>query len=55
MTYPETLLTMPVTRLSVDIRHLVPRSKNAWSYTSSPSTPSWHGAQLKKSQGWYMR
>jgi hypothetical protein len=25
--------------------HLVPRSKNAWSYTPhSPNTPSWHGA-----------
>jgi hypothetical protein len=28
--------------------HLVPRSKNEWSYTSSPTnTPSWRGAQLK--------
>jgi hypothetical protein len=32
--------------------HLVPRSKNAWSYTSTPLTHlSWHGAQLKKAQG----
>jgi len=27
--------------------HLVPKSKNAWSYTSTPHTPSWCGAQLK--------
>jgi hypothetical protein len=28
--------------------HLVPRSKNAWSYTSTPPVmPSWHGAQKK--------
>jgi len=29
----------------------VPRSKNAWSYTSIPNTPSWRGAQLKKAHG----
>jgi hypothetical protein len=28
--------------------HLVPRSNNEWSYTStSPNTPQWRGAQLK--------
>jgi len=27
--------------------HLVPRSKNEWSYTSTPYTPSWSGAPLK--------
>jgi hypothetical protein len=26
---------------------LVPRSKNVWSYTPLPNTPSWRGAQLK--------
>jgi hypothetical protein len=26
----------------------VPRSKNEWSYTTTPNTPSWRGAQLKK-------
>jgi len=31
--------------------HPVPRSKNAWSYTSTPNTPSWRGAQLRKAQG----
>jgi len=30
---------------------LVPRSKNEWSYTSTPNMPSWHGAQLQKSTG----
>jgi hypothetical protein len=25
----------------------MPRSKNEWSYTSTPNTPSWRGAQLK--------
>jgi hypothetical protein len=28
--------------------HLVPRSKNEWSYASTLNTPSWRGAQLKK-------
>jgi hypothetical protein len=27
--------------------HLVPRSKNEWSYISTPNMPSWHSAQLK--------
>jgi hypothetical protein len=27
--------------------HLVQRSKNAWSYTSTPNTPSWRDAQVK--------
>jgi hypothetical protein len=31
--------------------HLVPRSKNAWSYTSTPDMPSRCGAQLKRSIG----
>jgi hypothetical protein len=30
--------------------HLVPRSKNEWSYTSTPNTLSWRGAQLKEAQ-----
>jgi hypothetical protein len=25
----------------------VPRSKNEWSFTSTPNTPSWRGAQSK--------
>jgi hypothetical protein len=29
---------------------LVPRSKNDWSYTSTPNTPSWRGVHLKKAQ-----
>jgi hypothetical protein len=28
--------------------HLVPRSKNEWSCTFSPTTPPWRGAQFKK-------
>jgi hypothetical protein len=28
--------------------YLVPRSKNEWSYTPLPNTPSWLCAQLKK-------
>jgi hypothetical protein len=35
--------------------HLVPRSKNAWSYTSTPTTPSWRGAQLQNSIGTTLR
>jgi hypothetical protein len=32
--------------------NLVPRSKNAWSYTSTPTMPSWCGVQFrKKAQG----
>jgi hypothetical protein len=27
--------------------HLAPKSKNEWSYTSTPNTRSWRGAQLK--------
>jgi len=27
--------------------HLVPTSKNEWSYTPLPNTPSWRGAHLK--------
>jgi len=27
--------------------HLVPWSKNEWSYTSTPNSPSWLGARLK--------
>jgi hypothetical protein len=27
--------------------HPVPRSKNEWSYTSTPNTPYWRGAQLE--------
>jgi hypothetical protein len=33
-------------KLTTHLR-LVPRSKNEWSYTSTPNTPSWRGAQLK--------
>jgi hypothetical protein len=28
--------------------HIVPRSKNEWSYTSTPDTPSCPDAQFKK-------
>jgi hypothetical protein len=29
----------------------MPRSKNKWSYNSTPNTPSWRGAQLKHRDG----
>jgi galactokinase/mevalonate kinase-like predicted kinase len=39
---PLNILTIRV--LIFAVFHLVLMSKNAWSYTSTPNMPSWHGA-----------
>jgi hypothetical protein len=41
---------MGVKRLELEADHSLPSSaeaKNAWSYTSSPHTPSWRGAYFE--------
>jgi hypothetical protein len=46
----EGALSLGVKRTGCEADHSPPYSaevKNAWSYTSTPTTPSWHGAQLK--------